>query len=368
MNIPTNNPTAHEVFESIWRGYCYPNSNVPPSGILSQDFQNEAFITYLEVREKFVDSVAKKGALPPFIFDRSLQETTLKKKNRLGKLFYNLSAMNAENRVITSQFDPNLPYEVSENSKILSEVANQLSFNDITFTGNPMSKINTAGLLEGDLINTFVDRLRDAIERKAFQTKVAERKKDSTQCFKETKSFIEHLNANNLDLYGVPMVFCYRMELASAIKLADSDYHLKTFLKALETDSAPNSAIGWCWKREYITELSYCYHLVLFFGSSRIFYNPPSLQDTYRNYWNAATAGQGACFIPRIPDIELYGYPYSFPGLLSEIQRMLMRDIFLRLEPNPKFDHVGMGTLLPSTNKASLDNKLASLYPINTDI
>ena len=138
--------------------------------ILSKDIQNEQFVAYMEAVEHFVDSVAKSAELP-FIFDKNYTRTALNKPNNLGELFYKLLDHYNNNVVNRGRFksypeflntfripDDCKPcnYEVSENMKILSDVASDLNLNRANFTRDPMSKITDDGLLEGELINSFV--------------------------------------------------------------------------------------------------------------------------------------------------------------------------------------------------------------------
>ncbi len=56
--------------------------------------------------------------------------------------------------------------------------------------------------------------------------------------------------------------------------------------------------------------------------------------DLYRNHWLLVTQNLGDSFSPFIPESA---------SLLSIVEAMLKRDIYLRLKDREKFDHVGMG-------------------------
>jgi len=355
IKITNKNTTTHDVFDSIMLHYCYPTN------MLSQDAIHRDYIMFLELIEQFFDSATKPSALQPFIFDRSLEGITLKKENPLGKLFYKLLVINnnfIDKNINLFIFYKN--YELSEKANILLELASHLKFNEIIFTNNPITQSNNEGLREGDLINTFVSRLREASEKKYFKTKVAQRKKNSTQYFKKTKSFIDSFNTEQVDIYGIHVVLCYQTEPAKNMTLDRSADHINKFIKELSTDLTPNSPIGWWWKREYVTEISYCYHLIIFFNVKKITSNLETLQDYYCNYWNIATANQGIYFRPLIKNIDPQNQPQIYfnglDWLLLQMKNMLMRDIFMRLKSTKNITHFDMGKLPVFNDTTSTNN------------
>jgi hypothetical protein len=376
-------PTADDVFESILYNYLYPCTDTIKNTvhwIFSQDIKDEQSLRCMELEENFVESVAKSKELP-FVFDKSMEGTIIKKGNRLGELFYdllvqqNVSPANLNSYLVSTNFKiraishpPYTPrYEESENLKVLASVAEALNLNHANFTGNPMSKISNEGLLEGELINSFVTRLREAMKRKSFKARAAERKKESSQSFTKTKRYIDRLCTNNPgSLYGVRMVIYYSEKYAKSITLEGSHTHLMSFLETSGTDLTSYSPIGWWWKREYMTELSYYYSVILFFDIVKNPYNEILIKEVYDRHWSSVTEGRGEYYVPSILQRD---YQRCGMGVLQQMgksgerldlflsitQRMLMRDIFLRLEPNKKFNHFGMGEL----------PKLAEVTPVN---
>lgn len=368
MNKTTEKPTAQDGFESIWSDYQYPSTDMTGniSWMLSQDIQNEQTIQCMEIAEQFVEKVAKSADLP-FVFDKTMKGTVLKKQNQLGTLFYQLLRLqngllvNADGAnwgfIPPANFkiqysDKRHSYEISENVKILNSAASGMDLNRANFTGHPMSKLTADGLLEGELINSFAIRLREAAKQKRFKAKLAERKKEPTQSFTKTKRYIDRLYANNPALLGVRLVICYENQYLNPIMLSKSHGHLMRFLQEIKTGLEGYSPVGWWWKREYMTEVGYRYYLILFFDGNKILNNPTDIQAVFGEHWRSVTKNQGTSFIPQIPNRDyercgtrcLQGYD-SLDLQMSSIQRMLMRDIFLRLEPNPKSAHLGMGTM-----------------------
>jgi len=386
MNVIPKKLFTDDIFESIFLDYLYPDAN-PNSSInglthwvQSQDVQDQQFlITCLELAEEFVECVAKSTDLP-FEFDKILEGARLKKKNRPGKLFYDLLWQQNDSPINPEVGNPNLnsfkiqnfiriqfKYEVSENSKLLYNIASELNLNGVFFTGNPMSNI-ASGLLEGELINSLVIRLREAIKRKGFKNEMAERKKESTQSFTKTKHYVNRLYANSPLLYGMRMFFYYRSNHEGPSMLVESNKHLMKFLEPYETGSALSSPVGWWWKREYMSEVSYRYHLIFFFDGQKTPYDP-RLIDLYGPQWVSVTGGEGAYVIPFVQEWDdlpsetgLFQQPQhdSLESLLSSMQSMLMRDVYLRLNPSKKIDHFGMGKLpkrvdeVPSNDRDSV--------------
>ena len=371
MNKVTK-PTTRDALQSIWSDYNYLSND---QWILSQDIQNEQPIEYLEALEQFVESVAKSPELP-FVFDKNFAGTTLKTPNNLGKQFYDLLGWHNKNVVNPDEFKPypefqntfrirnnysvRNHYEVSENMEIFYAVASDLDLYRAHFQGKPMSQLfnnGTVVLLEGELINSFVTHLRETTKRKSFKTKVEDRKKKSSQSFNQTKRYVDRLYTNTPSFFGMRMVMCYQSQYANTITLADSDSHLKKLFDAFETESTLGSPVGYWWKREYMTETSYRYYLIVFFNVN---YDLTQIHDNYSGNWSSITRNQGRCFIPVVPDRDYQrcnaivppqgGYIDNLNSLLSSIQRMFMRDLFLRLEYNQRFDHFGMGQLPKLTN------------------
>ena len=78
------------------------------------------------------------------------------------------------------------------------------------------------------------------------------------------------------------------------------------------------------------------------------------LWGIYGRHWRSVSNERGVYFDPIVMDrdyqrcgseLPQQGYPESKELFLSSIQRMLKRDIYLRLERSPKFEHFGMGKL-----------------------
>jgi|GEM_PF-1863658 len=368
--IKLEKPTTHDLIETILDQHSYPDPDATghaPNWRLSSDIEDERSIQCMELEELFVDCVAKSKELP-FVFEKTLNGTTLKKENRLGKLFYELLSFHDEtanpdgrNRhsrspttFKTSKGWEYKNYEVSENLQILHSVAAALDLGRANFNYNPMSEMGDPGLLEGELINSFVTRLREATKQKSVITKLAERKKSASQCFTKTKRYLDRLFANCPDLFGVHMVLCYEnIDVDHPLSLKESHGHLIKFLEILETGSDKESLVGWWWKREYMTELGYHHHLILFFDGNAMRYDPNAIRRFYEEEWGSVTRNKGYSFKPLEPDNGQRSREttHRLMPLVSMMQRMVLRDIFLKLKKHQKLDHLGMGKLPKSVEE-----------------
>jgi len=374
MNKLTKKLTTQDVFKSIWMDFLYPINNTNTrtiDWILSQDIQNQQSLFCIELAEQLAESAPKSNKLP-FVLERSFTGTILKMQNPPAQLFYNWLVQQNAIAVNPDQVDPSpflatfkigncdhvqnkkSRYEVSENAKILYSIASDMNLHRANFTGNPLSIIGADGLLEGDLINCLVTRLREATKRGAFKSKVAERKKASTYTLTKTKHFLDDLYANRPCLYGVSMVLCYQSEYAKKITLKESAEHIMEYFKAFDTGLTHGSPVGWWWKREYMTEMGYRYSLIFFLDGQKNPYNSMEIQDIYGHHWRSVTKDLGAYFIPFVPKRDhqplvtgliQQGYCNSLESIMSSIRLMIMRDIFLRLKGNQNFVHCGMGKL-----------------------
>jgi hypothetical protein len=358
-------PSPNDVFAPLSNEYQYPIANLMTNAtdwILSQDFKGGQSLVCMKQWEEFVDHVAKSTELP-FVFDKTLQGTILKKKNRLGRLFYDLLMPQYGSAFIPDGFNRNLMppasykigtgtqhrYEVSENLKSLYSVASTLNFNQISFTFNPMSVMSNDGVREGELINSFVIRLREAINRKGFKSNKAARKKEFTHHFAKSQRYLDRLYENSPSLFSVRIAIGYGKQYA-AMPLERANADLMKFFEPFEKNLWKISPVGWWWKREYMTEVGYRHYLILFFDGQSC--PLPSIFLDLQRHWLEVTHEQGLTFTPIVPDRD-YQRCGLLPQagfdnrdlLLSSIQRMLMRDIYLRLERSPKCDHVGMGKL-----------------------
>ena len=367
MKKPLVKPSIEQIFESIRLDMQYPISNAtdntkvfnPTTSDSNQSIQTEYRLNSILRAEKFVESVASSEKMP-FKFVKTLRGTRLKntKKGLVDGLFYGLldsvfpggfGIFPHHNNSNGSNQDK---YEESENLKVLYDVANRLELNTVKFFYDPMALIGEGFIFEGELINTFVESLREAMKKEGFKKRVAERKDESKQAINLTKRYIDRLYVNNRHhLYAQSIVLCYYQgDRASKISLKQSDDYLQKYLATLKARLPADCLVGWWWKREYQTELGHRYYLILFRDSQLKDFNPIAVQETYGPLWRRITDEQGDYFFPpAINNWQLnFGtedFEYGLAGLMFRIQCILMRDIFFRLKLSHKLVRFDMGEM-----------------------
>jgi len=80
MNTVSRKPTIDDTFKFIWHDYHCPNTdtNRKTDWMPSQDIKDQQPLLFMELAEKFVESVAKSDVLP-FDFNKSMYGTILRK-------------------------------------------------------------------------------------------------------------------------------------------------------------------------------------------------------------------------------------------------------------------------------------------------
>lgn len=361
-------PSIQELFNIIEVYYAYPCSDTQfPDRIIwprSQDIESKPYLKRcMELAENFVECVIKTKELP-YVFDKSLTEPPRLIENcPLGGLFYEMISIYTPNQFHSSFLTPQNPYsldffyqslepyEFSENVKILQSIARSLNLQYLRFTGNPLSPLHTNCLLEGDIINSLVLRLREAT-KKGFKLIIEKRKDYCRESFRKSKQYIERIYANFpfFDFFEWRVYYTKKQE-----DLFESDKHLQQFLNLLKTAYEREVILGWWWKREYIREIGYYYSFFVFHDTQKD-QDIAELYNYYKNNWYNLTEFSGNIVYPSYQPFIKNTDPAIFRTnpiyhsgplnlALSYINLVIMRDIYLRLPSNPKIDNLGMGPL-----------------------
>lgn len=302
----------------------------------SKDFTSDLISRVISGRE-FVESV-KKSTVLAFELERSFSGVILKSASALAKHFYILDGI--------SKKDIPPKFEVSKSVEILISTASSLNFSTADFTGNPLSGISNDGLLEAELINALITRIREETKRKSFRDAEATRKYEIAQNIRSLKRYVGRMVENIRGLQVVRGDFNLN---DINITSKEAAIRIKNLIEALENDKGL-SIFGFWFKREFLSEIGYRYHFV-------IFHNPPPfleaqvpLTQRLDTLWHEITAGKGTFFNYQTNDASNYRSagvgPLSSPDILVRgVNLMLNRDIFLRLIPNESIADVGMGKL-----------------------
>ena len=353
MNSISTKITAEDVYQAILADHCFRFIGV--NGFLywkqSKDLSNHTLERIIREYD-FVESVSKSSS-PAFVFEKTLSGSTLTKSLPIARSFYDLLA------VLKGDTPP--LHDTNEYSKILTEVALRLNFPSAQFSGNPLSPISIDGLLEGELINTLVARLREAAKRKSLRDRVREKKRLDNQLFTTFRRYLDRLVQNCPGLYVLRLDLGYTVDTVGGISNEESAKHLNRFISLLESDLICDAFAGYWWRREYISEVGNRYHLILFVDSQKSPCDQTFLQFLW-HHWNDLTEGKGMYFnhTCREDDYRSWGagpvlnlWQNNQDILLRGVKLMLAGECYLRLKENIGIENFGMGNLPKAVDRAT---------------
>lgn len=316
-------------FQKIRYDYLYPyNSDMLPIGNqqyqaffrnsfrTSRDLtQTTKLIDYLSFAEYFLKMIQQSESLP-FTIDKSFKGFKVIRENELGRLFYNLLKLQNgcdQPEYAFRNFHKNqlfMIYESSEAEKLIEEIGYGLGLDAVTFTGNPSSIISEPGyrispgifdqvlrgaeqdviastpslasgkqMLEGDLINTFVIRLRERVRSDSFIAVSNSRKASSKNKSDQSVKYVKQLYKKDPNLSTIRLLLFHDPSFGW-MPLSDSDQQFRRFLKTLDSQKKSSGLLGWWWKRGYMNETGFYYHLIFFHSSSS------DREQAFQNYLN----------------------------------------------------------------------------------
>lgn len=305
----------------------------------SQDISDEA-LKRLFLEHEFVELVKKtKGQV--FSFEKSIQGTKLLSQSGLAKRFYEL--LSNPSGKIPAGFEP------SENVNILGETIKRLNLQKIEFSCDPMTVVGHGGVLEGEIVNSLVTRLRESITSKSYKTAFEERKRLCSQAVHGTRRQIKRV-VDNRSVFIVRMDCFCPPDGSGARPLAEMEELYGRFMQAVKSDPALSALLGLWWFRDHWSEIGYRYHSIVIFdavsGASGL-----NVAPTVGDHWNSVTDGKGICFqhLPCQDNYRSWGAGYlpaysshEIEILLHSTKLMLSRDLYLRPKQWQKSPHFGM--------------------------
>ena len=327
-----------EIIQAIRAAYTY--RTLDNQLVVSRDLQTFHPETCF-LNELFVKSILKTKS-SAFVIERSLAGPRVKKTHELAHLFQAFAASPGNQPIPCKNF--------SDSDSLLSAVLTELNFRAYRLTGHPLSVIRSDGLLEGEWINDFIARVRQRAQAKAFQERTQPLKKQVTNNIRVTKTHLARLAERTPGLYAVRKTLRYApMRIGGSPPLEDTERHRQRFAHGLFTELPQLALLDWWWKRDYMTELGYYYHVVFLIDRQKTrFFDEPFLVLDER--WQQATDGWGAVethlSCPENP--KSWGTQWIGDGnepnravLLSSLIGLLRSDLYLRL-PETTSPHFGM--------------------------
>ena len=311
--------------------------------LLTWQSQDRPFnlISNLIAKHDFVEQVSNtEGEV--FTFEKTVSQVSLKKSSLLAPQLYEIDFLcrwaTPRNCLLSDHFS------------LFDRTAIDLGFDNAQLTRNPLSSILKDGLLEGELLNTFVSRLRSGSKRKSFKVRADSWRQNLSKINHSFRRYVLRLYENNpntyvhrLDIGYIPGSFdqSFRSELLS---------HIQQFTDRLESDFS-ESICGFWWKREFLSEIGYRYHLIIF-STTMNYFNAQALNNQIVACWNDIAQGNGKCYTPvnyRNIGIGAMGIHSIREALLDSVKLMLKTQSYLILQPFQSFDNFGIGKL-PKAN------------------
>lgn len=335
------NAASEEIQIAMQQDFHFPISDRNGNWYLNrtQDISNESLLR-LVLEHEFVELV-KKTKGPVFSFEKSIQGTKLLSQSGLAKRFYELLS-------IPSGKVP-AGFEQSENVNILSETIKRLNLHTLEFSCDPMGIVGQGGVLEGELVNSLITRLRESMTANSYKTAFEERKRFCFQAIHGIKRQIKRAVGNRTVFIVRTDCFC-PPDGSGALPLEEMEQLHCQFLQAVKTDPTLTALLGVWWFRDHLSEIGCRYHWIVVFDAVKGA-SDPNMAHSVGHQWLSVTDGKGACFqhFPCQDDHRSWGAGYvpayssnEIEMLLHSTKLMLSRDLYLRPKQWQKYPHFGM--------------------------
>jgi hypothetical protein len=246
-------------------------------------------------------------------------------------------------------------FSVSENVRLFRDTETTLGHANVRFTGIPSNIISQNGTCEGEMVNGFAQRLKEAAKHKRFTEAT---KASSALTSNWNSGFLRYLQRQ---IQNVPLLNCIRLELQTQPKKSnpnaarEAESQIQAFSTALTGDLAA-ALPGYWWKREYRSEIGFSHHVILFWNG-HVKPDQNGLIQELQQRWHAATEGTGQLFVLAYEpqNYRTWGIgslAHSSEALKRSVRLMLAREQYLRLSTADQFAPVGMGKL-PAASKST---------------
>lgn len=288
--------------------------------------------------EEFANLIKRTNG-PLFEFSKTAHGTIAGKHHDKASQFYGLEQAQT---LLHPAFEP------SEALKVLHSTWRTVFGEGFRFTGSSDARVNGSDVLEGELINTYVARCRDTFSSKRYREQLRTRNSMNTNLISKASRYAERLSRYPGNVLVSRYDLGHQPGQQQAHKLRTADELFCEFLRILKHSSVFPSPLGHIQRREYLPEIGFRTHLVLFsdFGLAHAGRISADVTRIWRD-----VAGENASLIDysRLPNTyrswgcgELRG---SLPMLIEGLRRLLQRDLYLRLVPNEQHPHFGMSNL-----------------------
>lgn len=292
----------------------------------SADIRSGDYCASLLAYEKLAKLISQTNG-PAFIIDRRYGGTVLKKTLPVGKRFLETQL---QNLLIATPMD----YLPSESHQVLTKVAKDQNLGLVSFTQNPLAPVNHEGLREADLVNSFVIRVREALELASIKKRIEVRGKQFHNRSKMVQRNLDRLQLITLN----PRIVEVRLDYlggSKPVSLNDSEAHIMQSLADLhESAYAP---LWPFWKRQHTSEAGYNYRCLLVYDGLFL----ESVQTSIHHLvglWQKLTDGHGIATWSQ-------DFGADFKAAKRHAKMMFQRDMILQLQESPGKQDFAIGDM-----------------------
>lgn len=304
---------------------------------LTSAIPNVQCLTALAKEHHFIQELQKTFALP-FAIERDFgQRPKVLRAESVGELFYNW----INNPLLIT---PPPRYQFAEASRIIRDIGRRQNIFEVRFTGNPEAEIPGCNLVEADVINSFVHRVQNELQRPVSKRVITDFKKHRNSLKAKAKRQLVRLH----EICQFPQIIEAQLLLLSTTgeekySIEYSDICLRRLTESLKNQH------GLIWhfaQRSFTVESGHGYYLILAFNGIKDI----SLPDAIPHHWFEITKGSGvtACN----PN------PLNTRTAYDRVGDSIKTGNFLRLEEDNSFPNIHL-----QLEKIPRDrNKLSLLY------
>lgn len=343
MHFSPFNPTDQVVVQHICNNFIYPAKNDYESNLLhlSHDIGSPDVVQTMIRIHHLVGHLAK-SAQEAVKFETTIHEKRCLEITPAGDALYRT--------LLQAHRFAHLPrQQLSEALKAWEDVAQRILGPTPNFQGNPMLPMNAQGVTEGELMNAFLIRIREATGRKIYKSEHLRRSKEAQRAYNAKTKLVDRLHELHPGLFGLKIALMYSQDFAGKVRLKESAEHLQKLMEALKNDLWFGKSVGYIWTRHYLSEAGYRYNLVLLFDPT---ITPAHTIDG--NYvlqeWQASTKGAGL-------DCLSANYVRNADELLHDIKCSQAAELYIRLSPDATFPHYGVSELPSAKSLSELEQE-----------
>lgn len=356
MKAPTSQAIPDQLLQAIADNFAYlvidqTGQRYWRPGLISFDLTRQR----MQMDTTFFAAL-KRAKGKTFTLDKSLSGTSIREQTEAGQLFY------AWVWGHSMGLAP-IEYEFSPESELLSNLLRQLGLSAYRFDpADPLHVAQGSMALQGDLIDGFGHRVFELIQRPGTKEAIKQHRDDIRSAIAKSERYIGRLEHNHAVLAISRFELHYRIGPDTPRPtLRENARHVDDLATALDEMQASGMIAGYWWARRCLAEHGYGLHLTVFSDAHQSSSSLAHVSAAIPDAWNTTTEGLGyACELNNFDaNHRAWGaHSINFAGridsplarTLASLRLILESERYLRLKPDPKIAHLGMGEM-PAARK-----------------